>query len=106
LLLHPSFNGLFSGKTWLNRNQQGKASLDLNGARDNGVLGCIGISWTVCEQSAPCSRQVTTPTPHHSIFTYQMLFLTPNQQRQSTEGIKLSFSRKRFDILLHNMDMV
>jgi len=37
-------------------------------------------------QSAPCSRQTTTPTPHHSIFTGRMLFLTPDQQRQSTEG--------------------
>jgi len=37
-------------------------------------------------QSAPCSRQTTTPTPHHSIFTGRMLVLTPDQQRQSTEG--------------------
>jgi len=27
-----------------------------------------------------------TPTPHHSMFTGQVLFLTPNQQCQSTEG--------------------
>jgi len=26
------------------------------------------------------------PAPHHSVFTGRMLFLTPNQQRQSTEG--------------------
>jgi len=26
------------------------------------------------------------PTPHHSFFTGQMLFLTSNQQRQITEG--------------------
>jgi len=26
-----------------------------------------GISWTICKQSAPRSRQTTTPTPHHSI---------------------------------------
>jgi len=25
-----------------------------------------GISWTICKQSAPRSRQITTPTPHHS----------------------------------------
>jgi len=25
-----------------------------------------GISWTICKQSAPCCRQMTTPTPHHS----------------------------------------
>ena len=30
--------------------------------------------------------QITTPTPHHKIFTGQMLFLMPNQQCQSTEG--------------------
>ena len=26
-----------------------------------------GISWTICK-SAPCSRQTTTPAPHHSVF--------------------------------------
>ena len=45
-----------------------------------------GISWTICKQSAPRSRQITTPTLHHSIFTGRMLFLTPNQQCQSTKG--------------------
>jgi len=39
-----------------------------------------GISWTICKQSAPHSRQITTPTLHHSIFTGRMLFLMPNQQ--------------------------
>ena len=45
-----------------------------------------GISWTICKQPAPRSRQITTPTPHHSIFTGRMLFLTPNQQCQTTDG--------------------
>jgi len=45
-----------------------------------------GISWTICKQPAPRSRQVTTPAPHHSTFTCQMLILTPNQTCQSTEG--------------------
>jgi len=31
-------------------------------------------------------RQITTPTPHHSIFTGRMLFLMPNQQCQRTKG--------------------
>jgi len=39
-------------------------------------------------QSAPRSRQITTPTAGHSVFTGRMLFLTPNQQCQSTEAIK------------------
>ena len=43
-----------------------------------------GISWTICKQSAPRSRQITTPTPHHAkIFTGRMFFVTRNQQCQS-----------------------
>jgi len=49
---------------------------------------CSGISWTICKQSAPCFRQITTPTPYHSLFTGWMLFLMLNQQYQSTEGKK------------------
>jgi len=49
-------------------------------------LGCSGISWTICKQAAPCSRQITTPTPRRSIFKGRILFLMPNQQCQSTEG--------------------
>ena len=26
-----------------------------------------GISWAICK-SAPCSRQITVPAPHHSVF--------------------------------------
>ena len=44
-----------------------------------------GISWTICKQPAPCFRQITITTSHHSIFTGQMLLLTPIQQCQSTE---------------------
>ena len=49
-----------------------------------------GISWTICKQSAPCSTEITTPTVQHLItqfFADWMLFLTPNQQCHSTEGI-------------------
>ena len=45
-----------------------------------------GISWTICKQSAPRSRQITTPTSHQSIFTDRVLFLALNEQCQSTEG--------------------
>ena len=44
------------------------------------------ISCAICK-SAPRSRQITTPSPHHSVFTGRMPFLPPNQQRQSTEAI-------------------
>jgi len=77
-------NGLLSRRPWVS--WKGKTSLDLTAARDDGALGCSAISWIICKQSAPHSRQITTPTPHHSIFTGRMLFMTPNQQCQSTEG--------------------
>ena len=77
----------FSRTVCLSRYQKDETSLDLNEAKDCGVWGCSGICWTICKQSAPpCSRQTTTQTPHHSIFTGRLLFLTPNQQCQSAEG--------------------
>ena len=48
------------------------------------------ISWARCK-SAPCSRLTTTPATHHSFFTGWMPFLPLNQQRQSTEGNRLTF---------------
>jgi len=54
---HP-FNGLFSRTTWY---QKGKTNLDFSEARDS--------EWQwhqlgICK-SAPRSRQITTPAPHH-----------------------------------------
>jgi len=48
------------------------------------MMGGSGIRWTICKSFAPCSRQITTPAPHHLVFTSQMLFLMTNQQCQST----------------------
>jgi len=48
------------------------------------TVSSSGISWAICK-SAPCSRQTTTPAPHHSFFTGRMPFLPPNQ---STEGTR------------------
>ena len=31
------------------------------------AMSGTGISWAICK-SAPCSRQITTPAPHHSVF--------------------------------------
>jgi len=60
-----TFNGSLFQDTWVSQYQTGKTSLDLNKTRDDGVWGCSGI---ICKQSAPRSRQITTPTPHHSFF--------------------------------------
>jgi len=67
LSLHR-FNGVYCRTTWVSRYQKCKISLDLNEARDDGSLGYIGIGWTIRKQPAPRSIQITTPTPHHSIF--------------------------------------
>jgi len=61
-----------------------------------------GISWAICK-SAPRSRQITMPAPHHSVFTGRMPFLPPNQQRQSTEGtvcLKEKYQKSIMTILL------
>jgi len=89
---HP-FNGPFSGTTQVGWYQKGKTNLDFTEARDSEwhwillkqeTVSGIVINWAICK-SAPCSRQTTTPAPHHSVFTGRMPFLPPNQQRQSTE---------------------
>jgi len=63
-----------------------------------GLWDGSSISRTTRKQSARRSRQITTTTPHHSISTGRMLFLTPHQQCQSTEGITNSW-RKLADFL-------
>ena len=59
-----SFNGPFSGTTRVSRYQKGKTNLDFSKARDSEwqwhQLGHM--------QSAPSSRQITMPAPHHSSF--------------------------------------
>ena len=45
----------------MSRYQKAKTNLDFTEARDS------GISWAICK-SAPCSRQITTPATHHSVF--------------------------------------
>ena len=56
------FNGPLSGTTQVSQYQKGKTSLDFTE-----TVSGSGISWAICK-SAPCSRQITMPTPHHSVF--------------------------------------
>ena len=60
------FNGLFSRTTWVSRYQNGKTNLDFTGARDS-EWQWHQLSWAICK-SAPRSRQITMPVPHHSVF--------------------------------------
>jgi len=71
-----------------------------------------GINWAIWK-SAPCSRQVTMPATHHSVFTGRMPFLSPNQQRQTLKAklvskkclkiTKVDLFKKRFMIVLFHM---
>jgi len=54
-----------------------------------------GISWALCK-SAPRSRQITMPAPHHLVFfTGRTPFLPPNQQRESIEGKRVKTKLRR-----------
>jgi len=55
-------------------------------AGDDGHQHASGISWTIYKSFAPRSRQITTPVPHHSVFTGRMPFRPPSEQRKSTGG--------------------
>jgi len=83
--LHP-FNGLFSTTTCVSRYQKGKTTLDLNEARDDGVLGWLWHQLdhmqTVCTSLQTDNHANTTSLN----FLGRMLFLTPHKQCQSTEG--------------------
>ena len=56
--IHP-FNGPFSGTTQVSRYQKGETNLDFTEARDS------EWQWHQLGQSAPRSRQITMPAPHH-----------------------------------------
>ena len=77
LLLHP-FNGLFSRTTWVSRYQKGETSLDLNEARDGGVLGRTGISWTICKQI--CTSLQTDNYTNTSSFNFYRADALPGAQ--------------------------
>ena len=87
---HP-FNGPFSGTTQVSRYQKDKTNLDFTEARDS------ERQWHQLGKSAPRSRQITMPAPHHSVFYSRMPFLPPNQQRQNVtkSGAFTSKDRKK-----------
>jgi len=86
LLLVQPFSGLFSRTTWVSRYQKDKISPYLNETRDNGVQGCIGISYTTCKPISTLLQTDNHTNTSSVNFTGWMLFVTPNQQCQSIEG--------------------
>jgi len=80
--VHP-FNALFSRATWVRQYPIGKTSLDLNEARDDGILRCSGISWTICKQSAfeaLLSRHITTSAVNTSSLIFYSTDALPDAQ--------------------------
>jgi len=73
------FNGLFSRTTWVSRHQKGYTSLEFNEARHNGVAVASVASYVNY-------LHLTHDSTSSLIFTGRMLFLTFNQQYQSTEN--------------------
>ena len=64
LLLHP-FNGLLSMTTCVTSTRKVNHSGFYWSTRR---WGGSGISWTICKSFAFCSRQITMPVHHHSVF--------------------------------------
>ena len=81
---HP-FNSPLSGTTKVSRYQKGKTNLDFIEARDD------EWQWHQLDHMQVCTSLQTdnhASTPPLTFFTGRMLFLSPNQQRQNTEGTR------------------
>jgi len=80
--IHP-FNGPLSTTSRVSQYQKGKTNLDFTEARDS------EWQWHQLGYMQVCTSLQTdnhASTPPLSFFTGRMLFLPPNQQRQSIEG--------------------
>ena len=76
-----------SGSTRVSRYQKGKTkkvktNLDL---LEKEIVSGSGICWAICKSAPHADNHANIP-PLSFFFTGRMPFLTPNQQRQSTEG--------------------
>jgi len=90
---HP-FNDPLSGTTQVSRYQKGKTNLDFTGARDSEWQWHQLGHMQICTSLQTDNHASTSPL---SFFTGRMLFLLPNQQRQSTEGNKGKVCRLQND---------
>jgi len=82
LLLHV-FNDLFSRTTWVSQYKKGKLFWILLEQE------MMGWQWHQLDHMQSICTSVQTDNyarPHHSVFTGQISFLLPNQQRQSTKA--------------------
>ena len=83
------FNGPLSGTTRVSRYQKGKTNLDFTEARDSEWQWHQLDHVQVCTSLQTDNHASTSPVTTQ-FFTGRMPFLSPNQQRQSTEGTNMS----------------
>ena len=81
---HP-FNGSFSRTTQVSQYQKGKTNLDFTEARDS-ERGS-GISWAICK-SAPRSRQITMPAPHHCFYRPKCTFIRQGHETDRQTDVR------------------
>jgi len=60
--IKKNFTGRHTHTRLMSRYQKGKTNLDFTGARDS------GWQWNLLGRMQVCTRQITTPAPHHSVF--------------------------------------
>ena len=94
-----AFNGPLSGTTRVSSYQKGKPNWIL---LEQETVSGSGINWAICK-SAPRSRQITMPAPHHSIF-YRPDALPAAQPtaskhwRQSTSTLQQTIIQCRLEV--------
>ena len=79
---------LFSGTTRVSRYQKGKPIWIL---LKQETVSSSGISWAICK-SAPRSRQITMPAPHHSVSKHWRHWMGPDKWY----SFKAGYSLKRY----------
>jgi len=62
--------------------------------------GSAGSSWTICKQSAPHFRQITTPVPYHSIFYGSGAQPTVSKHWTGLKWNELQVTRSQIRVLL------
>jgi len=80
-----SFNGVFCRTTWVSWHQKGRTILDFTEARDDGVAVASAGPYANYLHHTPDTLDNHASTSSLTFFTGCMLFLTSNQQCQSTE---------------------
>jgi len=100
---HP-FNGPLSGTTWVQKVKPVWILLKQKTVSGSGISCAI-------RNSAPRSRQITTPAPHHSVFTGQICDRRTDRQKvfsSITLGmlpISQNFCRATKNLLFHKQNI-